>query len=61
MKALINYLNDVVAELKKVVWPTRDMLITSTVVVIVISLLFAFYIMGVDKLLSEVVGFILRE
>jgi len=61
MKALINYLNDVVAELKKVVWPTRDMLISSTVVVIVISLLFAFYIMGVDKLLSQVVGFILRE
>jgi preprotein translocase subunit SecE len=61
MKALINYLNDVVAELKKVVWPGQDMLITSTVVVIVISLLFAFYIMGVDKLLSEVVSFILRE
>jgi len=61
MKALINYLNDVVAELKKVVWPTRDMLIASTTVVIVISLIFAFYIMGVDKLLSEVVGFILRE
>jgi len=61
MKALILYLNDVVAELKKVVWPTRDMLIASTMVVIVISLIFAFYIMGVDKILSEIVSLILKE
>jgi len=60
MTALINYFNDVVAELKKVNWPTREMLITSTVVVILVSLAFALYIMGVDKILNFVVSFILK-
>ncbi|OGJ88067.1 MAG: preprotein translocase subunit SecE [Candidatus Raymondbacteria bacterium RifOxyA12_full_50_37] len=61
MQKLILYLNDVVAELKKVVWPTRDMLTQSTIIVIVISLLFSIYILGVDKVLNFIVGFILRE
>ena len=59
MNAIIAYIYDVVAELKKVVWPSRDMLIGSTLVVIVISVIFAIYIFGVDKLLSLVIGLIL--
>jgi preprotein translocase subunit SecE len=61
MQKFILYLNDVVAELKKVVWPTRELLYHSTVIVMVISLIFAIYIMGVDKILNYVVGFILQE
>jgi preprotein translocase subunit SecE len=60
MKALIQYFNDVVAEMKKVVWPTREMLIASTVIVIIVSLLFAAYIMGADWVLNRVVGFFLE-
>ncbi|MFH0921726.1 MAG: preprotein translocase subunit SecE [Fibrobacterota bacterium] len=60
MNAIITYFNNVVAELKKVVWPTRDMLVASTLMVIIISLIFAIYILGVDKLLSLVVGLILE-
>jgi preprotein translocase subunit SecE len=59
MKKLILYVNDVVAEMKKVVWPTRDALLYSTMLVIVISLVFAVYIMVVDKILNQIVGLIL--
>lgn len=59
MNAIITYFNDVVNELKKVVWPTRDMLIGSTTVVIIISLIFAVYIFVVDKVLSLLVGLFL--
>jgi preprotein translocase subunit SecE len=61
MKKLVDYINDVVAELKKVVWPSKDTLVSSTVVVIVISLLFAVYILGVDKILNQIVGLILQN
>ena len=60
MKTLIQYINDVIAEMKKVNWPTREMLIASTVIVIVVSLLFAAYIMGADWVLNKVVGFFLE-
>ncbi len=60
MKAVVQYFKDVAAELKKVVWPTKEVLITSTFVVILISLVFAAYIMGVDWILNKVVGLILE-
>ncbi|MBL8029528.1 MAG: preprotein translocase subunit SecE [Fibrobacteres bacterium] len=56
----MQYINDVIAEMKKVNWPTREMLVASTVIVIIISLLFAAYIMGVDWVLNRVVGFFLE-
>jgi preprotein translocase subunit SecE len=61
MKKLLEYINDVMAELKKVNWPTRDALFYSTVVVIVVSLFFAIYILGVDKVLNQIVGLILKS
>jgi preprotein translocase subunit SecE len=59
MQKIIQYLNDIVAEMKKVVWPTRESLLYSTVLVIVISMLFAAYILVVDKVLNQIVGLIL--
>jgi preprotein translocase SecE subunit len=59
MKKILLYLNDIVAEMKKVVWPTQEALIYSTVLVIVISMLFAVYILVVDKVLNQIVGLIL--
>jgi preprotein translocase subunit SecE len=60
MKTLIQYFYDVVAEMKKVIWPTREMLVASTVIVIVISLIFAAYIMGADWVLNKIVGLFLE-
>ena len=45
------YLIEVKQEFEKVSWPTREELITSTIVVILFSIVLAFFIGGVDALL----------
>ncbi len=42
------FFNEVVAELKKVTWPTRKQVTTSTIVVIVVVILTAIYLNVVD-------------
>jgi len=44
------FIREVVAELKKVTWPTRDETVKLTVVVIVISILVGAFIGGLDSL-----------
>lgn len=44
------FVKEVVAELKKVTWPTREETIKLTVVVIVISIVVGAYIGGLDSL-----------
>jgi len=46
--------------MSKVAWPTKDELLASAKVVIVISLLFALYIFIVDTGLSRIMKFVLR-
>ena len=43
------FINEVVAELKKVTWPTRQETIKLTVIVIVISILVGAFIGGLDS------------
>jgi preprotein translocase subunit SecE len=43
-----NFFNDVVKEMKKVTWPTKAELQESTVVVIVVSILFAVFTYIID-------------
>jgi len=45
---IVNFVNDVIKEMKKVTWPTKDELIESTNVVIVASLLFALFTYLID-------------
>lgn len=52
---LTQYLKDVRAEMKKVVWPSRAEVIASTVIVIVTVLFFSLYIGGLDALFSEAI------
>ncbi|MEW5994368.1 MAG: preprotein translocase subunit SecE [Candidatus Zixiibacteriota bacterium] len=49
------FLKEVGAELRKVTWPTKDELIGSTIVTIVVSLIVAVFIGIVDRILSVVV------
>jgi preprotein translocase subunit SecE len=44
------FIREVVAELKKVTWPTREETVKLTVVVIVISILVGAFIGGLDSL-----------
>lgn len=49
------FLEDVRTEMSRVTWPTRDSLKESTIIVIVISLMFAAFSFAGDRLLSELV------
>ncbi|MGM0431447.1 MAG: preprotein translocase subunit SecE [Spirochaetota bacterium] len=53
MKKLIRYLKESYLEMKKVVWPTRDAVVSSTKVVLVSTLLFAVVLGLVDYILLE--------
>ena len=52
MEKLKKFLKEVVAELRKVTWPTKDELIGSTIVTIVVSLIVAIFIGIVDRILT---------
>jgi len=54
------YLKDVRAEFDKVTWPTWDELKGQTGVVLVVSLIFALFIFGVDQILNQLVRLVLR-
>ncbi len=51
---------EVRSELKKVTWPGRQEVQTTTVVVIVTTVFFGFYLYGLDILLSELFTRVLR-
>jgi preprotein translocase subunit SecE len=45
---IINFFTDVVKEMKKVTWPKKDDLRDSTVIVLVVCLIVAFFVWAVD-------------
>ena len=57
---LVNFIKEARAELKKVTWPNRKELISSTVVVLITVVLVAIYLGLIDLLFSQVVTIILQ-
>lgn len=55
MEKIKKFLKEVNAELRKVTWPTKDELVGSTIVTIVVSLIVAIFIGIVDRVLSLVI------
>jgi preprotein translocase subunit SecE len=53
------FTQEVLAEFRKVTWPTRQELVNSTVVVIVVTVVLAFFLGMVDIVLARVVEWIL--
>ncbi|HVP07017.1 MAG TPA: preprotein translocase subunit SecE [Candidatus Acidoferrum sp.] len=49
------YLKETLGELKKMTWPTKDEMVGSTVIVIVVSLIVALFIGAVDRILTFLV------
>lgn len=49
------YGKDTTAELRKMTWPTREEIVASTVVVIIVSLIFSVFIGVIDRILVAVV------
>ena len=58
-KKLATYLQDVKTEMAKVSWPTKDELMESTVIVIILSLVLAVFVFGIDQGLSNILKIIL--
>ncbi|MBI5648740.1 MAG: preprotein translocase subunit SecE [Ignavibacteriae bacterium] len=56
---IIAFVNDVIKEMKKVTWPTRDELKESTMVVLVATIVFAIFVSGVDWLLTTIFNLLL--
>ena len=57
----MKFLSEVISELKKVTWPTREDTIKLTVVVITISVLVGAFIGGLDSLLVKATTLLLRR
>jgi preprotein translocase subunit SecE len=54
------FMREVLAEFRKVIWPSRQELVNSTTVVIVVTVVLAFFLGGVDIILARIVERILR-
>jgi preprotein translocase subunit SecE len=53
------FLSEVRSELKKVTWPSRREVYSTTLVVIATSILFGFYLWGLDLVFSRVMSLVL--
>jgi preprotein translocase subunit SecE len=60
LKKAINFLKEVKLEFGKVSWSTREELIGSTVVVIVVTSILALFIGVVDIMLSKILSIVFR-
>ncbi len=54
-KRLANFLRDVRAEIKKVTWPSRNEVYSTTIVVIFATFFFGFYLYFMDLIFSWVI------
>jgi preprotein translocase subunit SecE len=59
-KLTTNFLKDVRAELKKVNWPSREGVVSSTKVVLLLSVLLGAYVGALDALFQYLVKYFLR-
>ena len=55
------FLAEVRGELKKVTWPSRKEVYSTTLVVIGTSVFFGFYLWGLDMVLSRALSFVFRR
>ena len=58
MKKVLDYIISVRGEWFKIVWPSRDTVIRTTIMILVFSALAALFFFVVDSLLNAIVGWI---
>ncbi len=56
IKKAKQFIEDVQIEMKKVHWPEKDQLVNTTVVVIVVSVLFTIFIFLTDTIVSKIIN-----
>ena len=55
------YLQNVVAEMEKVNWPSRDELISSTIITLVATFIISAFIFLTDRTISTILDFLYRQ
>ncbi len=55
----VQFYRETTAELRKVVWPTRDQAINLTIIVVVVVAAMSLFLGGIDALLTQVLRLIL--
>jgi preprotein translocase subunit SecE len=58
---LKSFFSEVKSELKKVTWPSKQEVYNTTIVVILTTVFFGFYLYGLDLVMSQVFTRILRQ
>lgn len=58
IKKLQEFIENVQREMAKVSWPTRDELMNSSFIVVIVSALFSLYIFIADLIISKLVEFL---
>jgi preprotein translocase subunit SecE len=60
LRRIQEFFREVLAEFKKVNWPGRSDIMNSTAVVLVVTVVIAFFLAAVDIGLARIVGLVLR-
>jgi preprotein translocase subunit SecE len=55
----VTFYRETVAELRKVVWPTRDQAQNLTIIVLIVVTVMALFLGGIDALLTQILKFLL--
>lgn len=55
-KRIIPFLSEVKAEIKKVTWPSRNEVYSTTIVVIIATIFFGFYLFFMDLIFSWIIS-----
>ncbi|ACD65949.1 MAG TPA: preprotein translocase subunit SecE [Sulfurihydrogenibium sp.] len=61
MVKYLNFLKEVFEELKKVTWPSKNLVKTATIAVIVLTLIMALYLWSLDILFTKIIAFIMER
>ena len=61
MVKYLNFLKEVGEELKKVTWPSKALVKTATVAVIILTLILALYLWSLDILFTKIIAFIMER
>jgi len=61
MSKTIQFFKEVIAELKNITWPTRNQTIFYTIIVIIVSLIVAYYLGLLDNIFKNGLNWILQK
>lgn len=61
MKKVVDFLKEVRVELAKVIWPSRSETIKLTTIVIIVTIIVSFFVVGIDYVLAFLLKLITKS